>query len=112
MARIGTFLCLLLTLGCSTVQITSETLVPVAFEKKASHTKDISIKGAQDFYLWGLFPSARPIRIDKVFAEKGIQSVAEFEIESFRSMENLGWTFLTLGFYAPKSYILKGKTLQ
>lgn len=102
-------LCLFLVIGCSSVSFVSYDTVPVIFEKKEKHTRDISIKVTKEFYLWGLFPDTREIRIDKEFGDAGFDSVAEVKIEERSDGENIFWSLFTLGFYTPKTYVLSGK---
>ncbi|MEX0798551.1 MAG: hypothetical protein WEB87_03545 [Bacteriovoracaceae bacterium] len=110
MTKFGIFLCLVLTISCSTVRLSSETLIPVVFESKEDHTRDISIEVTRDFYLWGLYPDTHEIKVDKAFANKGFDSVAEMKIEDHSNKYDMAWALLTFGFYMPKSYVLKGKT--
>ena len=110
MKKTFSLLCLFSVIGCSSIRFTSYDTIPVVFEKREDHTRDISIKVSKEFYLWGLFPGTRELRIDKEFVDRGYDSIAEVEIEEDRQARDIAWTLFTLGFYTPKSYVLKGKT--
>lgn len=109
MTKLFSILCLFLIIGCSSISFTSQDTVPVVFGKKENHTRDISLKVTKEFYLWGLFPDSHKLRVDKEFGERGHDSIAEFEIEEKSVGRDIAWAVFTLGFYMPKSYVLKGK---
>lgn len=96
-------------IGCSTVRFASDDTIPVIFESKEDHTRDISFQVSKDFYLWGLVPGARELLLDKEFGKRGFDSVADVEVREERSGRDLAWTFFSFGFYSPKSFLLKGK---
>ena len=105
--------CLIFISACSSVTISSNTSSnSIVFGPKAKHTRDISIKVQKEYYLWGLVPDTRELRLDREFAERGTNSVAEVQIKEEPTGTDLAWTLFTLGFYAPRTYVLKGKTVE
>lgn len=106
-------LSLIFVSACSSVTISSNNSKDsIVFGPKAKHTRDISIKVQKEYYLWGLVPDTRELRLDREFAERGANSVAEVQIKEEPTGKDLAWTLFTLGFYVPKTYVLKGKTVE
>ncbi|MBC74638.1 MAG: hypothetical protein CME64_01340 [Halobacteriovoraceae bacterium] len=110
MARIKILFLMLISFGCSTAKIQSTSSIPVTFESKTDHTRDISVEVQRDYYLWGLLPSTHNIALDKEFERVGAKSVAEVSIEEVTRKTNIVWSVLTFGFYTPNSYVLRGKS--
>lgn len=88
----------------------SNDTIPVVFEKRENHTRDISVKATREFYLWGLFPTTHELSLDEEFFQQGYRSISEVRIDEEKTGKDLAWTFFTLGFYVPKTYVLTGKT--
>ena len=101
---------MLISFGCSTAKIQSTSSIPVSFESKTDHTRDISVEVQRDYYLWGLLPSTHEIAVDKEFEKTGAKSVSNVSDEKVTKKSNIVWGIVTFGFYMPSSYVLKGKS--
>ncbi len=64
--------------GCTSVQFKSSKIIPITFKEKDKHIKEVKVTVSKQFFLLGLIPNQH--EVDRVFQEKGYESVADVSI--------------------------------
>ena len=103
------FFFLSLTLiSCSSIQFKSTEIIPVNFNGDVSETENVTVEVEKSFYLWGMIPSNHSVEVDKVFEEKGADSVSNFSIAEVKTSKKTLWMILSAGLYYPQTYLISG----
>ncbi len=110
MIKLNLILTLVLLISCSNLNFKSSQKISTTFDYKPERTQEVSIKVTKHFYMWGLYPNKHTIDVDKVFLEKGFDSVSDLKINEIKTVDKAVWSVITLGMYYPESYMLVGKT--
>jgi hypothetical protein len=66
------------------------------------------IEGEKEFFLWGIYPEAHNVYIDKEFKDHGFRSATKIKITEYQSVKNYLLSYLSFGMYIPKNYVLEG----
>lgn len=110
MGKIIFFILFFAFCSCSTTYIKSQNKIPVTFENKAEHPKDVKVSVTKEFFLWGLIPSHHEIDVDEQLGNKGYESVSDLVVTQKNQRSDVIWTLVTFGMYYPQSYEIQGKT--
>ncbi len=101
---VGTFV------GCTTIHFRSNNSVPVLFSGNPAHRKEVSIEGKRDFYFWGIEPDHQEVFIDEEVRRAGFDGISKVVVYEQKSPQETLISFLTFGFYLPRSYTITGFT--
>lgn len=112
MTRIGLLFPFIFMLGCSSVKFSSSSIIPISFEENENHFLEVKLRVEKSFYLWGLMPEKSNVEVDKLFEEKGIESVSSLEVVEVETKTKVLWMLLTLGLYYPQTFEFKAKATQ
>ena len=94
--------------SCTTIHFRSKGSIPVSFEGNPSQTKLIEIAGDRNFSFWGIDPDHHTVFIDEVVREAGYDGISKVVLYEPKSPENNLISFLTLGLFLPRSYVVQG----
>jgi hypothetical protein len=94
--------------SCTTMHFRSGGTVPVSFDGNPSQTKLIEISGDRNFMFWGIDPDHHTVLIDEVVREAGYDGISKVVVYEPKSPENNLISFLTLGIFLPRSYVVQG----
>lgn len=96
--------------SCTTIHFRSNNTVPVTFTGNADHRKEVSIEGKKDFYFWGLQPEHQEVFIDEEVRRAGFEALSKTIVYEQKSAHEILISFITFGFYLPRSYTITGFT--
>ena len=97
-------------MGCSTIHYTNQGTIPVSFSLDDSMKRHVEVEGKKPFFLWGFFPKSHEVFIDHEFRDKGIDQIVGLEIHEYSDGWDAFFSIITVGFYIPRTYKLKGQT--
>jgi hypothetical protein len=103
----GLILCLSLV-SCTTIHFRSNNSIPVTFEGNPSQKKLVFIEGDKAFYFWGVDPEHHEVFIDEEVRKAGYDGISKVVIYEPKSPQNNLISFLTLGLFLPRSYVISG----
>lgn len=101
------FLVLIFT-SCSSIQFKSSEIIPVHFNKDITDTENVDVEVEKSFYLWGMLPSSHSVEVDKLFEQRGADSVSNFSIAEIKTQKKTLWMILSAGLYYPQTYLVSG----
>jgi len=96
--------------SCTTIHFRSNNSVPVTFAGNPEHRKEVSIEGKRDFYFWGIEPDHQEVYIDEEIRKAGFDGISKVIVYEQRSPTETLISFLTFGFYLPRSWTITGFT--
>lgn len=96
--------------SCSTIVYKSKNRIPLNFESKKNETEELIVTGSKEFYLGGFVPKYHEVYVDEEVLAKGGDSISKLSIEDHLTFKNYIVAILTLGFYTPRTYTIKGYT--
>lgn len=96
--------------SCTTIHFRSNNSVPVTFTGNPEHRKEVSIEGKRDFYFWGIEPDHQEVYIDEEVRRAGFDGLSKVIVYEQKSPAETLISFLTFGFYLPRSYTITGFT--
>lgn len=96
--------------SCTTIHFRSNNTVPVTFNGNPEHRKEVSIEGKRDFYFWGIEPDHQEVYIDEEVRRAGFDGLSKVIVYEQKSPQETLISFLTFGFYLPRSYTITGFT--
>lgn len=97
-------------LSCSTIHFKSRGSIPLNFSPESGSLKEVEIKGTKEFYLGGFIPYRHDIFIDEEVAKAGYSNLSKINIDATNTVGNMLISVVTLGFYCPRQYVIKGFT--
>ncbi len=96
--------------GCTTIHFRSNNSIPVSFTGNPEHRKEVSIEGKRDFYFWGIEPDHQEVLIDEEVRKAGYDGLSKVIVYEQKSPSETLISFLTFGFYLPRSFTITGFT--
>lgn len=96
--------------SCTTIHFRSNNSVPVSFNGNADHRKEVSIEGKRDFWFWGIEPDHQEVFIDEEVRKAGFDGLSKVVVYEQKSPQETLISFITFGFYLPRSYTITGYT--
>lgn len=96
--------------SCSTIRFRSKGSIPLNFSSEAGATKEVAVKGSKEFFLGGFIPYHHDVFIDDEVYKAGHSNLSKVMIDDTNSLKNMAISFVTLGFYCPREYVIKGFT--
>lgn len=90
--------------SCTTIHYESSGKIPVFIGAQKTHTYFSTIEGELDFFLWGLYPPSKTVRIDREIQKKGIKSASNVSIREYQSFLNVFYSIISLGLVYPVNY--------
>lgn len=108
MKYISFFLFVIIFSGCTTIHFRSNNTIPVTFTGNPAHRKEVSLEGKRDFYFWGAEPDHQEVLIDEEVRKAGYDGISKVVVYEQKSPQENLISFLTLGFYLPRSYTITG----
>lgn len=94
--------------SCTTIHFRSKQSVPVTFDGNPAQTKLVYLEGDRDFYFWGVDPEHHEVFIDEVVREAGYDGISKVVVYEPKSPQNNLISFLTLGIFLPRSFVISG----
>jgi hypothetical protein len=96
--------------SCTTIHFRSNNSVPVSFNGNPEHRKEVSIEGKRDFWFWGIEPDHQEVFIDEEVRKAGFDGISKVIVYEQKSPQETLISFITFGFYLPRSYTITGFT--
>lgn len=96
--------------SCTTIHFRSNNTVPVTFAGNPEHRKEVSIEGKRDFWFWGLEPEHQEVYVDEEVRKAGYDGLSKAIVYEQKSPTEILISFITFGFYLPRSYTITGFT--
>lgn len=96
--------------SCTTIHFRSNNSVPVSFTGNPEHRKEVSIEGKRDFWFWGIEPDHQEVFIDEEVRRAGFDGLSKVIVYEQKSPQETLISFITFGFYLPRSYTITGYT--
>ena len=96
--------------SCTTIHFRSNNSVPVSFSGNSEHRKEVSIEGKRDFWFWGIEPDHQEVFIDEEVRKAGFDGLSKVVVYEQKSPQETLISFITFGFYLPRSYTITGYT--
>lgn len=90
--------------GCSHIHYKSEGKIPVKVSRSSEHDQIFETTGSVGFYLFGYLPPHQTVAIDQLAQAQGFSEISKLVITETSEWDDLLWSFLSLGFYTPRSY--------
>lgn len=109
MIKLSFFLSLTILMSCSSIKFSSLNNIPTTFDYTDDKKSEVSIVVSKPFYAWGMIPNKHIVNVDKVFVNKGFNTVSDLRIEEVEINTKALWMVFTLGMYYPQTYKLTAK---
>lgn len=101
---------LMFLLSCAEIKIHSTKKYPLSFKKEKNHSRNISMVIEKEFFVWGIYPKNQNLNIATEMKERGILSLSELKVLEKPTTPDVLWTIFSMGLYAPRTYVIEGKT--
>jgi hypothetical protein len=101
---------LMFLLSCAEIKIHSTKKYPVSFNKEKNHSRNISMVVEKEFFIWGIYPKDQKLNLASEMKERGILTLSELRITEKARTPDVLWTIFSMGLYAPRTYVIEGKT--
>jgi hypothetical protein len=96
--------------SCTTIHFRSNNTVPVSFAGNPGDRKEVTIEGKRDFWFWGIEPDHQEVYIDEEVRKAGYDGLSKVIVYEQKSAQETLISFITFGFYLPRSYTITGFT--